>query len=280
MYKSIFLMLLVARSLFGGLLDFQTLDRAESAYQEGKYQESVASYQSLSSQDDAVHYNLGNAYYKDKKYDKAITEFQQVHQPELKAKALHNLGNAYAQSKKVDKAIAAYEEALKLSDDKDTRFNLELLKKQKKQQDKKDQKKKDQKNKKDQNKKDQNKKDQNKKNENKDQKDQKNKDQNKDQNKKDQQKKSDQKKKEDQEKKDQQKEDKKEAEKKAQEKKDKEKPKKDEKQKAEDMKAAKMQPISDMQERKYEKMLDKRGIKTLMVPLKSKGGQDEERSAW
>ena len=37
----------------------------------------------------------------------------------------------------------------------------------------------------------------------------------------------------------------------------------------------------DMQERKYEKMLDKRGIRTLMVPLKTEqGGQDNETTDW
>ena len=39
-------------------------------------------------------------------------------------------------------------------------------------------------------------------------------------------------------------------------------------------------PISDMQQRKYEKMLDKRGIRTLMVPLKTEGAKDEETTAW
>jgi len=282
MFRTTLIMIFSSLSLFGGLLDFKTLEKAKDAYGEGHYKESAAAYGSLDHQNDEVHYNLGNAYYKEKEYKKAIAEFKQVNTPELKAKALHNLGNSYAQSKKRDEAIAAYEEALKLGDDADTKFNLELLKKQKQQQqkqNKKDQKKNDKKNKKkkDQNKKDQqNQKKQNKDQQNKDQKDQKKKSDKNDKDKKNKQ--SDQQK-SDQQKKDEQK--KKEQEKKAEQKKAKEDKKSKEDQKKRDsMKQTKAKPISDMQERKYEKMLDKRGIKTLMVPLKTKGGEHEETTAW
>ena len=279
MFKRKILFLTLPLFLYGGLLDFQVLDKAKTSYDEEKYDESAKLYSTLETKDDAVHYNLGNAYYKEKAYDKAIAEFKQVNTPELKAKALHNLGNAYAQSKKVDEAIASYEEALKLNEDEDTKFNLELLKKQKQEQEKKkDQNKKDDQNKDDQKKdqqdkdqKDQKKNDQQKKDDQKKSKDQKKGDDQKDKN--DQQKSKDQKSDEEKKKEDQEKE------KKAQEKKDKEKKEKEEKMNAEEAKAQE-QPISDMQERKYEKMLDKRGIKTLMVPLKTEGGRDEETTAW
>ena len=283
MFRMTLIMILSSLSLFGGLLDFKTLEKAKDAYGEGHYKESAAAYGSLDHQNDEVHYNLGNAYYKEKEYKKAIAEFKQVNAPELKAKALHNLGNSYAQSKKIDDAIAAYEEALKLSDDADTKYNLELLKKQKQQQkkeNKKEQKKNDKKNKKDQKNKDQNKKDQkNQKKQNKDQKDQKNKSDKNDKNREQKQNKQSDQQKSDQQKKDQQK--KKEQEQKAQQKKAKEDKKSRQDQKKRDnMKQTKAKPISDMQERKYEKMLDKRGIKTLMVPLKTKGGDHEETTAW
>ena len=282
MFKTITLTFLLSTTLFGGLLDFQKLEHAKSSYEEGKYSESVQQYNAVDDKSDALHYNVGNAYYKDKKYDKAIAEFKQVQTPELKPKALHNMGNAYAQSKKVDEAIKAYEEALKLSDDEDTQFNLDLLKKEKKKQqkqDKKDQNDQDKKDQQNQDKKDQKKKDQ----QNQDKKDQKQNDKkSKDQQKNDQksQDQKDQKSKENQENK--QKEKSKEQE--AKEKKEREEKAKEEKKKKEEAEAAqgepKALPISDMQERKYEKMLDKRGIKTLMVPLKTQGGHDDETTAW
>jgi len=288
MFKRAMTLLCMTSVLSAGLLDFQTLEKAKSSYESGHYEESAKNYGAIEEKSDALHYNLGNAYYKEKQYDKAISEFKQVNAPELKAKSLHNLGNAYAQSKKIDEAIAAYEEALKLGDDQDTKFNLDLLKKQKQQQQKKQQKQdknKDQQNKeqdqKQQDQKDQQQKSQDQKDQQQKDKEQKNKDQKsqeqKQQDQKDQQQK-------DQENKDQQKseaEKKAEEEKKkaAQEKKRKEEAKRKEEEKAQEGKPQEM-PISDMQERKYEKMLDKRGIKTLMVPLKTKGGRDEETTAW
>jgi len=285
MFKITMNTLLLSSTLFGGLLDFRTLDTAKNSYEEGQYEKSAQAYDSLENKNDDVHYNLGNAYYKDKKYDKAIAEFKQVQRPELKAKALHNIGNAYAQSKKVDEAIKAYEEALKLGADEDTQFNLDLLKKEKEKQQKQDQKNKDQQDKKDK----QDKNDQQDK-QNKDQKDQEKKDKQKDDQKNKDQQKNDQKSqdqkdkesKENQENSDKQEEKSKEQE--AKEKKEREEKAKEEQKKKEEAEAAqgepKELPISDMQERKYEKMLDKRGIKTLMVPLKTEGGHDDETTAW
>ncbi len=282
MFKAMTITLFLTTTLFGGLLDFRTLDTAKKSYEAGNYSESAKEYSSLSEQNDEVNYNLGNAYYKDKKYDKAIEVFKQVQRPELKAKALHNMGNAYAQSKKVDEAIKAYEEALKLNDDEDTKYNLELLKKKKQDQEKKQndknkkddqQKDKDKKKQDQQNKDDQDKKDQQRKDDQKSDQDKKNDDKNKKQEQSDQ--KSDKQKQDEEKKSEEQKQ--KEAEEKA-------KKEKEEKQKKEEAEAAqgepKELPISDMQERKYEKMLDKRGIKTLMVPLKTQGGHDDETTAW
>ena len=280
MFKITIFVMLFSLSLWGGLLDFQTLEKAEKSYKAGDYNTSAVAYESLEKQNDALHYNLGNAYYKEKHYDEAIKEFQQVNQEDLKAKALHNLGNAYAQTQKVKEAIKAYEEALKIGDDEDTKFNLELLKKEQEKQEKQkkqDQDKQDQENK-DQDKKDQEKSDQEKSDQEKSDKDQKS--QESDENKKsdeDQESKEDQQKKSDQEQKEKEKEEKEadEADKASQ----KEEEKQVEEQPMQEGEA-KQAPISDMQERKYEQMLDKRGIKTLMVPIKTEGGSDEEKSAW
>ncbi len=275
MFKTVGIVMFLQLTLFGGLLDFKTIENAKTAYAEGNYTKAASLYESLDDKNDDVLFNLGDAYYKAKRYEDAIKTYQGVQKPELKAKALHNIGNAYANSKKIDEAIASYEEALKLGNDEDTKYNLELLKKEKKEQQKKqnkdqknkdqknkDQKQKDQKNKKDQNKKDQQKKsDQNKKQDQKDQKKQKS----------DAQKKAEDKKKE---------QEKKEQEKNAKEKKDKEAKKEKAKEQKMNKSTPKEEPISDMQERKYKKMLDKRGIKTLMVPLKNKGGPHEETTAW
>lgn len=273
MFRSAVVTLLMGTTLFGGVLDFRTLEKAKEAYAGENYSESAALYDSFDNKNDDLHFNLGDAYYKDKKYDEALKQYEQVQKPELKAKTLHNMGNTYAKMGKTDEAISSYEEALKLGEDEDTRFNLELLKKQKKEQDKKDQ---DQENK-------------DKKND-----DQKKQDDQKNQNSKDDQKKDDGSKQDQKENqsdsKEQQKQNEKEQQQKEQEEKEKEQQSKEDeaskKEKSEkeqgEMKPGdvKEEPISDMQERKYEKMLDKRGIKTLMVPLKTEGAPHEEKTAW
>ncbi len=266
MFKRMLLPLLIGTTLFGGLLDFRTLENAEEAYANKQYTKAAALYESIEDKNDDLRYNLGDAYYKAKKYEEALTQYEQVQKSELRAKTLHNMGNAYANTKKINEAISAYEEALKLDDDEDTKFNLELLKKEKEQQEKQE---KDQSDK-GQKKEEQEKQEDQQNSENDQKKGQKSDDES-DEEKEDKQSdsKRDQEKKEQEEREDQAKED--------------EESKKDESEKEqEEMKQdeANEDPLSDMQERKYEKMLDKRGIKTLMVPLKTEGDPYEETTAW
>lgn len=125
-------------------------------------------------------FNLGNAYFKNKKTDEALARYQQAQKvaetKEGKHKAFHNIGNSYMQQKKYDQAIEAYKNALRNNPkDEETRYNLALAKEKKKEQDKEDEKNKDKnKDKKDQkdnkDKKDQNK-DKNKNDEDSDKKD-------------------------------------------------------------------------------------------------------------
>jgi Ca-activated chloride channel homolog len=75
-------------------------------------------------------FNLGDAYYKQGKYEEAAQQFQPLIADKNlsksdKARAYHNLGNSYLQSKKYEESINAFKNALKLdSKDNDTRYNL------------------------------------------------------------------------------------------------------------------------------------------------------------
>ena len=250
--KIILFSTLLSASLSASLLDFKYLEEAKDAYNNKNYSKAQTLYQKVDQ--DEARFNVADALYRQKKYKEAIEAYEQIEEPTLEAKKLHNIGNSYAQLKKIDEAIEAYTKALKLSDDADTQFNLDLLKKKKEEQKKKDKKKKDDK------KKDKDKKD-------------KKKDSDKKQKDKDQQKKDDDKKKKEQEEK----------------KKKEEQQKKDEKKKKEEEKKKKnpqMQdqnktqpPISNMEERKWQKMLNKRGVQTLMIPL-NKGDKNNEENPW
>ena len=296
--------LLMGTALQAGIMDFQTLSEAKRAYEKGDYAAAAEGYAEVRGKNDAARYDYANALYRQKKYAEAAGIYAKISEPSLRQKALHNLGNSLAMSGKTDEAIKAYEEALTLGDDEETRYNLELLKKQKEQQKKNDRKQNDQDQKKNDQQNDQNQSnqdDQNRSQQNDQQKrkqDQQPNGQNQDkqnqqkdqngQNSSSQNGDNDQRQGQSQERQEQQEQPREKqqpeeahsseasegrqeqtgsAEDKAQDKKD-----------GEAAQAAVADPISDMEERKYNQMLDKRGIKTLMVPLSGKGEPNEDET--
>jgi len=143
-------------------------------YENKKYSDAEKNYdQALNKNKDSYKsiFNLGDAYYKQNKFEEAAEQFQALtHKATSKdtlSKAYHNLGNSLLKSKKYQESVDAYKNALKNNpNDEDTRYNLsyaqQMLKQQQQQQqkqnkDKKD--KKDNKDKKKQDKKNQDKKD-------------------------------------------------------------------------------------------------------------------------
>jgi len=129
-------------------------------------------------------FNVGDALYKQKKYEDATTQFESIADLEIskeeKAKIYHNLGNSLLQSDKLKESVEAYKNALRNNPkDMDTKYNLAYAQKKLEQQQKQQNKDKKDKNK--------DKKDQDKNKQNKDQKkdqkkqDKKNQDQNKEQ---------------------------------------------------------------------------------------------------
>lgn len=120
-------------------------------------------------------FNLGDAMYKQGRYDEAAKQFEQAAKlladTIQKAQSFHNLGNCSLEKQEYEEAVKAYKQALKLNPrDKDTKYNLAYAnaklkdnqqnKQNQKNKDKQDQDKKD--DKKDQDKNDKDKKDQNK----------------------------------------------------------------------------------------------------------------------
>lgn len=149
------------------------------SYDAKKYSEAEKNYrQALIKDKDSYKaaFNLGNAYYKQEKYNEAVEQFQLLtHKATSKdtlAKAYHNLGNALVKTKKYKESVDAYKNALKNNPtDEDTRYNLayaqQMLKQEeqknkdnkedKKEEDKKEEDKKNNENKDKQDKKDDNK---------------------------------------------------------------------------------------------------------------------------
>jgi len=116
-----------------GIFDFMDIKKAKEAYESGDYTEAAKLYgeYAQSSQNPQSYYNAANAYYKDKKYKEAIESYKKAdfEDEALKAKNLSNLGNAYAKDGALQEALEAYESSLEIADDKETRENLEEVKK-------------------------------------------------------------------------------------------------------------------------------------------------------
>jgi Ca-activated chloride channel homolog len=112
------------------IFDFNIIKEANTAYEKEEYEKASNEFEKLDS-NEARDYNLANSYYKDNKFKEAIELYKntQSSNKDLEFKNLHNLGNSYAKNKDFQNAIKSYEEALKLKNDKNTKENLELVKK-------------------------------------------------------------------------------------------------------------------------------------------------------
>ena len=152
-------------------------------YAGGRYRNAEAAYKKSvekAPQQFIGSYNLGNALYRQNKFDEASQQYLNAsannNVNELQSKSMYNMGNSLLKSEKYAESIEAYKKALRLNPkDEDARYNLSYAQKKLHQQqqqqdqnkdnkdnkDKKDQQKKDQQqDKKDQQKKDQEKQDQ------------------------------------------------------------------------------------------------------------------------
>lgn len=150
---------LVLGAVFVGLLfsfcgvyaqDYRTNTRkGNKEYNDNKYEEAEISYRKALMEDSTFYkaqYNMGDALYKEKRYNDAVKYFNKaVENPDIdketKAKAYYNMGNSYLQSGLEDKqtpnsmenfknAVSAYQNSLKLNPkDPDAKYNLSYAKK-------------------------------------------------------------------------------------------------------------------------------------------------------
>ena len=143
--KNLILFLLISnfylQNSHADILDFKTLDDAQEAYQNKKFNEAESLYKKIDKNPHST-YNIGNSLYNQAKYKEAQEAYESIKtdDKDLKYKSLHNLGNSHVKQRKLEKAKKAYEDALKIKDDEATKQNLDTvnkaLKKKKKQDDK------------------------------------------------------------------------------------------------------------------------------------------------
>jgi len=174
--KNIFLILLIFFNVVSiAQTERSMIRQGNKSYNISNYGNAEVAYkkaQSEKAESFEANFNLGDALYKQKKYDDAATQFtvmaNTTKDKDKLAKVFHNLGNSYLQANKLDKCIESYKRSLQYNpSDVQTQYNLayaQHLQQQNQQnkqnkQDKND-KDKDKKDKQDQQKQDQNKQDQ------------------------------------------------------------------------------------------------------------------------
>ncbi len=139
----VLMLLFYSSDSYAGAMDFLNISSAKTTYSKKEYAQSAKYWQKVYDNDKSskIAYNLANAYYKSSDYKKAIEYFDKSEFKTDKAKAFvhYNKGNAYAKMQDYENAKKEYNKSLEIRDDKDVRYNLELVKqaeKQKKEQEK------------------------------------------------------------------------------------------------------------------------------------------------
>ena len=124
--------------------DRQLVRQGNKQFRAGNNAEAEVSYRKAvekNQRNPQANYNLGNALMMQRKDSLAITQYEKAAKMETnplrRAQAYHNMGVICQQHQMFGEAIEAYKEALRNNPaDDETRYNLELCKRQQKQQDK------------------------------------------------------------------------------------------------------------------------------------------------
>jgi len=110
-----------------GLLDFYYLNKANSLYQDKKYQEAAEVYKKVTANDEAL-YNLANTLYKSGRYREAIKNYKTILGDKTgvsEFKVLHNIANCYVGLDKLEQAKYYYEKSLDKKESVESKENLQ-----------------------------------------------------------------------------------------------------------------------------------------------------------
>ena len=166
---AVFLLMLAASGQALGQTVRSHVAEGNEAYVEERHPDAEAEYKKALEKDASsreAHFNLGDTYYKQKRYDEALKSFASAEalatRKSDKSSAFYNTGNSLFKAEKLAESIEAYKQALRQDPaNDDARYNLEFARKRQQQQQNQQQKQdKDQDKKKDENKDQQQKQDQ------------------------------------------------------------------------------------------------------------------------
>lgn len=133
----IFLAILFLNSLWNNLCAQSSRNKVEEGnklYSEEKYDGAHNKYQDALLDNPnswEIQYNIGDALYKKKDYEKAVEFYNKAlssEHPLDQSKTYYNIGNTLYRLQKLPESILAYEQALKLNpEDVDAKYNLEFV---------------------------------------------------------------------------------------------------------------------------------------------------------
>lgn len=135
---------LAAVLLFAGWMNpyRERVEEGNRQFAAGEYEKALGIYADAAAVFDPesreLHFNIGDSWYKQGDYQKAIEEYSRVFGSNdvlLEAKAHYNIGNASFEQEDYAGAIEAYVRSLKLNNkDEDAKYNLEVARKKLKEQ--------------------------------------------------------------------------------------------------------------------------------------------------
>ncbi|MGH7602340.1 MAG: tetratricopeptide repeat protein, partial [bacterium] len=132
---SLLLTFIIATNLLAQGAGRKQVAEGNKFFAEEKYDEANNKYRDAevaNPESPIVHFNIGDALYKKRKYEEALEAFQKATQKsddvQLQAQSYYNFGNTLYRLNKWPESLLAYQQALKLNpDDKDAKFNLEYV---------------------------------------------------------------------------------------------------------------------------------------------------------
>lgn len=118
------------------------VNKGNESYEEGRFADAEAEYKKALQENPvspSATFNVGDAYYKQQRYDEAARSFQTFaatnKSPESSSQAMYNVGNTLFKQNKYQESVDAYKQALRVNPhDDEARYNLELAKEKLKQQ--------------------------------------------------------------------------------------------------------------------------------------------------
>ncbi len=116
-------------SLEASVLDNYYLDKAYSTYEKSDFNTTQIYLSKLETPSLQSRFTLGNTYYKQGAYKKALKSYLPIRttSAKVKQKLYYNIANCYVKQEMYEKAKIYYTKVLQLGDDKDTKANLTLI---------------------------------------------------------------------------------------------------------------------------------------------------------